>query len=95
MRWFHIYVESIHTADQLNGLLQDAIFAQLARGNNFAAAFCRFDPSGAGGTNFYLSPKAASHIAKEPAWKACDRPSRSEAGSLVAGDQACIEALFE
>jgi hypothetical protein len=95
MSWFHLYVEDVARAGALDELLANAIFRLLAQGKRDAAAFRRFDPSGSGGNHFFLSPEAAPTIAKEPPWTPCDPPSRTEAGSVVAGDQTRIDALFQ
>ena len=94
MSWQYAYETDIAASDQMHAYLHDAVSAIMAAGQTNAAAFCRFDPSGTGGSHFYLSPEASA-LAATPRWKPCSRPSRADAGSLMVGDRARIDALFQ
>lgn len=78
---------------ELRESLQKGVFSLMMAGNESAAAFTRFEPSN-GGTHFYLTPDAAV-LAVGIRWQHCPVPMRSQAQSLLEGNQSAVDALFE
>lgn len=91
--WHYRYIDDPKEAFLTSHKFMDAVWWSAAiRGLPDVAVFSRFDEE-TGSVHFYFSPQTQA-VAISHGASPCEKPSRQNLGSLLAGDQTLIDRLF-
>jgi hypothetical protein len=91
--WYYLYIEDYIQASIVSKQLMDELFALMVFTKNPSLCIFSRRDSKSGGEHIYFAPGTET-IAKKHNAKSCERPSRQDAGTLIAGNQAVVDSLL-